>query len=73
MKNIVVPNLKQMQSKVQKRRIWLECASRNRYQNALFEAENDLVHNLIVREKEQAKDCEEEALKYPEEVVGKAY
>ena len=53
LKRDLIPKLKQMQGTVQKRNTWLECHERNKYQNTIFESENDHVHKLIVEDQER--------------------
>jgi len=65
LKDNLIPKLKQMQASVQKRNRWLECQDRNKHQIAVFEAENDMVHNLIIKEKNLAREGFEAVNKYP--------
>ena len=71
LKQDLIPKLKQMQSTVQKRNIWLECEKRNDYHNAVFESESNRVHQLIVEDEEKLRLAKEDAAEYPK-VIEKA-
>ena len=50
---------------MQKRNIWLKCDNKNEYQNAVFETENDRVHQLIVDDEEKMRVAKEDSKQYP--------
>lgn len=56
---------------MQKRNIWLKCDNKNEYQNAVFETENDRVHQLIVDDEEKMRVAKEDSKQYPK-VIQKA-
>ena len=72
LKEGLIPKLKQIDKAVQKRNIWLECCDRNRHQNAVYEAENARVHQIIVQEKEKIVSTKEQARKNSNDVMDKA-
>lgn len=72
LKKDLIPKLQQIDQAVQKRNTWLECQARNKHQNAVFEAENDLVHDLIVSEKDKTESTLSQAKKHPVDVIDKA-
>jgi len=66
LKRDLIPKLKKMHGKVQKRNIWLECEERNHYQGADFKIENDSVQKLIKKDLESTQAGLEAGFKYPE-------
>ena len=72
LKDKVIPSLKKMQGSVQKRNIWLQCDDRNKKTNAMFDAENEMIHQLIVSEQQKIHHKKNAALKYPDMMQEKA-